>query len=88
MYRVVLACDGVPASAGALGATDIAEEFQHRPWHKNVTCEWNGSQLILTAENDFDEDGRALTDEFSDAISACISEGFDGGIRVISVREL
>src|SRR5439155_1050678 len=52
-------------------AADIAEEFTHRRWHENVECKWNGESLILTAENDFDAEGRALTDEFSDAIAAC-----------------
>jgi hypothetical protein len=53
-----------------------------------VTCEWEGSRLVLRAENDFDSKGLALLDEFSDAISACIEEGFDGGIEVISVASL
>jgi hypothetical protein len=80
-YRVVLACDGVPLDAGPRGAVDIAEEFTHRPWHQNVTCTWDGQSLILEAENDFDADGLALMDEFSDAISACIKDLFDGNIR-------
>ena len=87
-YRIVLACNGVPAHAGTVGARDIAEEFTHRPWHKNVTCVWDGSQLILQADNDFDSNGRALVDEFSDAISACIKDGFDGDIEVLSVTAL
>jgi hypothetical protein len=88
MYRIVLACKGVPASAGATGAQDIAEEFTHRPWHQNVSCEWDGSQLVLKADNDFDSDGLALLDEFSDAISACIKEGAHGGIEIVSVSSL
>jgi hypothetical protein len=88
MYRIVLACKGVPASAGSTGAQDIAEEFTHRPWHQNVSCEWDGSQLVLKADNDFDSDGRALRDEFSDAISACIEEGIRGGIEIVSVSSL
>jgi hypothetical protein len=43
MYRIVLACKGVPADFGAVAARDIAEEFTHRPWHQNVHCEWDGS---------------------------------------------
>ena len=39
-----------------------------------------GSHLTLSVENDFDRDGRAVMDEFSDEISACI--------RVISVTEI
>jgi hypothetical protein len=88
MYRIVLACKGVPAQVGAVGARDISEEFTHRPWHQNVSCEWDGSQLILQADNDFDSDGLSLLDEFSDAISACIEEGFDGGIDIVSVSPL
>jgi hypothetical protein len=83
-YRVVLACDGVPVQAGPQAAIDITQEFTHRPWHENVVCMWNGSALILQAENDFDSDGLALMDEFSDAISAYIADCFDGDIRLVS----
>jgi hypothetical protein len=88
MYRIGLACKGVPAHAGAASARDINEEFTHRPWHRNVSCEWDGSQLTLHADNDFDSNGLALRDEFSDAISACIENGFDGKIDVVSVSPL
>jgi hypothetical protein len=87
MYRIVLACNGVPANAGAAGARAISEEFTHRPWHTNVTCVWDGRQLILQAENSFDSNGLALTDEFSDAISSCIEGGFDGSIELLSIQE-
>jgi len=88
MYRIVLACDGVPTHAGPAGALDIAEEFTHRPWHKNVKCDWDGVRLVLQADNDFDSDGLALRDEFSDAISACIREPFDGNIEIVSATPL
>ena len=39
-----------------------------------------------TATNDFDENGLALIDEFSDVISQCVSEPFDGDIVVRSIR--
>jgi hypothetical protein len=87
-YRVSLACDGVPSAKAEQAAIDIAEEFTHRPWQEKVECRWNGTSLILVAENDFDSDGRALSGEFSDAIAACISGGFDGQIRVLSVVEI
>jgi hypothetical protein len=86
-YHIELVCDGVPQNAGSAAAIDILHEFGHRPWHENVQCVWNGVALLLTAENDYDADARALMDEFSDAISACIAEGFDGDIRLVSVRE-
>jgi hypothetical protein len=88
LYRAILACDGVPTNEGAQAATDITDEFKHRPWHQNVTCKWDGSSLILQAENDFDDRGLALMDEFSDAISAYVREHFDGDIRVVSVEEI
>lgn len=88
MYRTILACRGVPTEVGPVAARDIAEEFTHRPWHKNVTCQWDGSRLILQADNDCDSNGLALLDEFSDAIAATISDGFDGGIDVVSVAPL
>jgi hypothetical protein len=88
MYRIVLACKGVPVHVGADGARDITEEFTHRPWHQNVRCEWDGSQLVLQADNDSDSNGLALLDEFSDAISACIDDSFDGDIEIVSVNPL
>ena len=45
-----------------------------------------GSRLILQADNDFDPNGLALQDEFSDAISASLTDGFDGDIDVVSVN--
>ena len=87
MYRITLACKGVRAQDGTAGALDITEGFMHRPWHRNVRCEWDGSQLVLRAENDFDADGRALLEEFSDEISACIKEPFDGDIEVLSITQ-
>jgi len=44
--------------------------------------------LVLQAENEFDPEGTALTDEFSDAISAYIADGFGGNIRVLSVESV
>jgi hypothetical protein len=87
-YRVTLSCDGLSSRTGAQAAIDIAEEFTHRPWQENLECTWDGTSLVLVAENDFDPDGRALSDEFSDAITTCISDGFDGQIRVVSVVDI
>jgi hypothetical protein len=88
LYQIALCCDGVPLETGSKAAIDIKEELTHRPWHKNVQCEWNGGSLVLTAENDYDAHGLALMDEFSDATAACIDDGFDGGIRVLSIKEI
>ena len=88
MYRIVLKCRGIPANEGPSGAENIQEEFTQRPWHTSAKCEWSGSELILQAENDHDSNGQALMDEFSDAISACISDAGDGGVEVVSVTAL
>ena len=85
MYRIVLSCSGVPSHLGNAAADDIAQEFAERPWHQNVKCSWDGTRLLLQADNDYDSNGIALTDEFSDVIAACIVEGFDGNITVESV---
>jgi hypothetical protein len=87
-YRIVLSCDGVPVDAGQQSASDVTEEFTHRPWYENVTWTWNGVALLLSAESDFDDQGLALMDEFSDSIAASITDGFDGSIRVVSVTKL
>jgi hypothetical protein len=85
MYQVTLICKDVPTQLGQAGAIDITEEFTHRPWHQNVLCEWDGQQLVLHAESDWDSDGKALLDEFSDAVSACIAGTFGYGLEVKSV---
>jgi hypothetical protein len=87
-YRTVLQCDGVSPASGAEGAKCITANFAKRAWHKNAICSWDGNHLILSVDNDFDRDGRAVMDEFSDEISACIRGGFDGDLRVISVTEI
>ena len=88
MYRLVLVCKGVPEDAGPNAARGITEEFARRPWHQNVTCVWDGSTLMLQADNDYDANGRALIDEFSDTLCACIKEPFDGDIDVVSVTRV
>lgn len=88
MFKLTLTCSGVPEHVGRQAALDITEEFKSRPWHHDVICSWDGELLVLEAVNDFDADSLALCDEFSDAISACIQEGFDGDITILSVISL
>ena len=86
MARITLSCSGVPSSAGEEAARDITREFEeHRQWFTNVQCSWDGSRLILSADSDFDRDGDALRDEFSDCIAAYVAEGFNGELRVESI---
>jgi hypothetical protein len=89
MFRVTLICDGLPPVAGDEAARDITKEFaEHRKWHSRVTCEWDGSRLILRSENDFDGTGQATLDEFGDCISAYIADPAESSIRIESVSEI
>jgi hypothetical protein len=88
VYKIIIECIGVPPSAGSQAATDITNEFYlHRPWHQNVNCTWNGTILQIEAENEFDHEGLALLDEFSDSIDAYISVPFDGEMRITSISK-
>jgi len=89
MFRIVLAATGISREDNPTVAQDIELDFKDRSWNQNVHCYWDDqSRLILEAENDFDDDGRALLDEFSDEISACAENVGDGGLEVISVRQM
>jgi hypothetical protein len=84
MYRVTLACSGVPGSEGAEAAADITAEFaDHRPHYANVVCSFDAGRLMLVAESDFDADGLNLMDEFSDCIAAYLT-AFDGDIWLVA----
>jgi len=87
MFRIVLACEGVPAHAGPKGTVAIAEEFLSSPWLQNVMCNWDGQTLTLQADSDFDEKSLALTGEF-DAVAACVMGTLGYGIRIVSIARL
>ena len=90
-FRVVLECDaeGLPSQVAEQAILDIAEEFSHRPWHTNVICTWDGRLIRLEAENNYDEKGLALSDEFSDALTASVAMyGRLGDMRIVSVNRL
>jgi hypothetical protein len=87
MFRVVLACDGVPAAEGVEAAIDIQNEFKEfrGPRYINPSCVFEDGRLILSCDNDgWDSDGLALMDEFSDCIPAYISSPFDGDLKLVS----
>lgn len=83
---IVLSCSGVPVEHGEEAARDIAREFREsRPWWSAVECTWNGSHLRLTATSDFDHDGAALSDEFSDCIAAFVPGVFASHIKLEAI---
>jgi hypothetical protein len=85
MFTIKLICRGIPKELGPKVATNITEEFRYCSWYANAICRWREDALQLEATSDFDSDGRALAEEFSDAISACVAEPFDGAILVEQV---
>lgn len=88
MFRIRVTCQGLTHDEGASAPADILEEFTHRHWHTNVQVEWDGKVLWLEADNDYDADGMALLDEFSDAAVACISAKGTISFAVQSVHEV
>jgi hypothetical protein len=46
-------------------------------------CQFENGSLVLTAENDFDANGLALVDEFSDCLAAYLT-AFDGETSIVS----
>ena len=88
LYHAVLTCKGLTEAEGADGAADVAAGFRERPWHQNVACRWDGTLLWLEADNDYDSDGRALSDEFWDEVIANVN--FSGSISfaIVSVRRI
>ena len=88
-YRIVLSCHGVPAAVGPQAAEEINGEFaEHRDWHRNTRCTWDGTRLVLEAENDYDPQGQALLDEFSDCVCAFTPVDFSFRVEVDSVEEV
>jgi len=89
MYRLVLVCSGIPIGEGPEAARDITIEFaRHRTHHSNAVCSYADGKLTLVAENNFDPNGLALMDEFSDCLSAYIAKPFDGDLTVQSIARL
>jgi hypothetical protein len=87
-HRIAMTCSGVPPEIGPQAAEDIAAGFRERPWHQNVSCTWDGSQLRIQADNDYDPEGKALGDEFSDEICANTPASFDFEIKLESAQQL
>ena len=86
LYHAILTCAGLTDAEAANAPADIEEEFRRRPWHQNVRCRWDGRLLWLEADNDDDEDGEALLDEFWDVVIACVRASGTIRFEIVSVR--
>jgi hypothetical protein len=69
MYRVILRVERVPPEIGVKAAADISANFQQRPWHSKAICCYVDGGLTFESENDFDDNGLATQDEFSEEFS-------------------
>jgi hypothetical protein len=92
MFKIVIRASGIDQAVGPQAAQDIAAEFKnHRQWHQQVECSFADGLLTLVAFNDYDPKGLALSDEFSDCLSAFIPlNGFadDDGVWEIEASEI
>lgn len=91
MFKITMRAGGIiDPAVGCAAAADIENEFrEHRPWHESVTCGFHDGMLTVVATNDFDRDGRALSDELSDCLSAYIPlDGIsdEGVFEVVTVE--
>ena len=88
MFEIVVSCSGLSETTRHGAVADVAEEFVERPWQTDVHCWWADGLLMLRARNDYDANGQALADEFSDAVCACTPIEGEIGIHIVSVREV
>jgi hypothetical protein len=56
--------------------------------HRVVDVSWSEQALVLVVENDYDSDGEALGDEFSDTVAAYASGPVGFSIRILAVTDL
>ncbi len=70
MFRVTVKCERIPAATWPDAVEDVRTEFKERSWHSVVDVHWSGDTLFLTTVNNYDNDGEALADEFSDTVAA------------------
>ena len=84
VFRVSVVCESIEPESWPDAPSDVAEEFAARDWQKIIDCRWDGSTLVLVAENDYDHNGEALADEFSDTVAAYAPGASGYGIRVLA----
>ncbi len=90
MYRIVAICDGISPDCGEEAARDITAEFASLgDQYQSVQCVWNGAELVLRADSEWDEDGGLTADYFYKCVFACAKElAPNGGVSIRSVERL
>jgi len=85
MYRITVACLGISPDDWPDAISDVNSEFADRLHHRIMSVNWLGADLVVVAENDYDSDGEAFADEYSDTVAA-YAPGTPGySIRIVSV---
>jgi hypothetical protein len=87
MFRIIVSCDGITPEKWPEAMSHVREEFASRHWHRIIDIRWSGQTLLLTAENDYDVNGEALADEFSDTIAAYAPGAPGYSVRIVSVAK-
>lgn len=85
MFCITVSCDGIPPAEWPEAISDVREEFRSRQWYQIIDICWLGQTLLLTVENDYDANGEALADEFSDTIAAYAPGTPSYSVRIVSI---
>lgn len=90
MHRVTAICEGVSPSCGEEAARNITAEFVALgDQYQRAQCDWNGTELVLHAESDWDEDGSVTADYFYKCALAGAQEiAPNGGVFIQSVEQV
>jgi hypothetical protein len=85
LVQVTIRCSDIPAGEIAAAAHAVELDFQkYRPWHENVESWVENGDLIVRAQNDFDEEGDALCAELQSCLADHVSRF--GKIAVVAVQ--
>lgn len=87
MFRTTVYCEGIAPEQWPEALSDVRGEFVNRHWHNIIDIRWSGQTLLLTVDNDYDANGEAPADEFSDTIAACAPGTPEYSVRIVSVAE-
>jgi len=90
MYRILAICDGMQPNCGEQAARDITAEFAALgDQYLSAQCEWNGTELVLRADSEWDEQGQLTADYFYKCVLACARERAPtGGVSIESVEKV
>jgi len=73
MFLAHVICTGIPEAVGADAAARVVAEFaNHGSWSQNVSCEWDGLQLTVTAESESDNSHSDVTHQLLACLGALV----------------